>query len=395
MATRLLSTKLAPRTPAASITARFFHASTVHTTANKKNAPRDVRTAGLRRFYQVVDIAPAAAPWDTTTDTSNTATTTATPTVKSPISAGVDGTDSATGVSRQLPNRQTKHGSHHLYQQLMPRQPGRRLDVTHDATTSTTTTTTDWWTVTLDGRAIRTPLGQILTVPSRQLAAGISSEWNHQASKIKPVQMPLMTLACTALDQTAANPDAYRAQVLQFVPTDTVCYWADPVQDRILHKRQGEAWNDLMEAAKAWAGDEPARVWGNQGLLVARNNNNGSNNSNRGLPHTPQLLAKCREWVHGLDAWHLAALSSAAAESKSFWIAWAMLHPACNSSTSTAISTSVQAAMQAARVEEEFQIESWGVVEGQHDYDRLNCSVQMHAAVLLCDSLAVDNGWAY
>jgi ATP synthase F1 complex assembly factor 2 len=51
--------------------------------------------------------------------------------------------------------------------------------------------------------------------------------------------------------------------------------------------------------------------------------------------------------------------------------------------------------MQAARVEEEFQIESWGVVEGQHDYDRLNCSVQMHAAVLLCNSLAVDNGWAY
>ena len=34
-------------------------------------------------------------------------------------------------------------------------------------------------------------------------------------------------------------------------------------------------------------------------------------------------------------------------------------------------------AVNAARVEEEFNIECWGLVEGGHDYDRLNCSVQM------------------
>jgi hypothetical protein len=45
-------------------------------------------------------------------------------------------------------------------------------------------------------------------------------------------------------------------------------------------------------------------------------------------------------------------------------------------------------AIDAARVEEEFQISRWGLVEGQHDYDRLNYIVQLHAAVLLRDSIS-------
>lgn len=45
---------------------------------------------------------------------------------------------------------------------------------------------------------------------------------------------------------------------------------------------------------------------------------------------------------------------------------------------------------------EEFHIRAWGLEKGQHDYDRLECTVQLHAAVLLSDSLrvvTVDNGW--
>mmetsp|Transcript_3793 Transcript_3793/g.5141 ORF Transcript_3793/g.5141 Transcript_3793/m.5141 type:complete len:81 (+) Transcript_3793:1-243(+) len=44
-------------------------------------------------------------------------------------------------------------------------------------------------------------------------------------------------------------------------------------------------------------------------------------------------------------------------------------------------------AVEASRVEEEFQIECWGLVEGGHDYDRLNCSIQIHSAQFLCGSL--------
>jgi hypothetical protein len=40
-----------------------------------------------------------------------------------------------------------------------------------------------------------------------------------------------------------------------------------------------------------------------------------------------------------------------------------------------------------------FRYSSWGLVEVQHDYDRLNCTVQLHAAVVLSESLAVEDAW--
>lgn len=39
-------------------------------------------------------------------------------------------------------------------------------------------------------------------------------------------------------------------------------------------------------------------------------------------------------------------------------------------------------ALQAARVEEEFQIDRWGLVEGGHDVDQANAKVQLAAPSL-------------
>lgn len=54
----------------------------------------------------------------------------------------------------------------------------------------------------------------------------------------------------------------------------------------------------------------------------------------------------------------------------------------------------VKKAIMASRVEEEFQIDNWGLVEGGHDYDRLNCSIQIHAAISLLQSIAFTNALA-
>jgi chaperone required for assembly of F1-ATPase len=134
-----------------------------------------------------------------------------------------------------------------------------------------------------------------------------------------------------------------------------------------------------------------------EGMLMARST------ASAGGPLTAQLQDKCRAWVHTLDAWHLTALHSAASEAKSFFVAWALLDQQKqeeqvqkqeqSQQTTSPFAKDLTKAIEAARVEEEFQISSWGLVKGQHDYDRLNCTVQLHAAVLLTDSLAVDNGW--
>jgi ATP synthase F1 complex assembly factor 2 len=40
-------------------------------------------------------------------------------------------------------------------------------------------------------------------------------------------------------------------------------------------------------------------------------------------------------------------------------------------------------AMELSRVEEEFQIDRWGLVEGGHDLDRVNCRVRVSSASFL------------
>ena len=87
----------------------------------------------------------------------------------------------------------------------------------------------------------------------------------------------------------------------------------------------------------------------------------------RGLPHPPTLYEACAEWTRGLDAWHLTALNSVASETKSFLLAYATLHPSSPfsafSSTRGGKDDAMAKAIRAARVEEEFQIESWGLVK--------------------------------
>jgi ATP synthase F1 complex assembly factor 2 len=204
--------------------------------------------------------------------------------------------------------------------------------------------------------------------------------------------MPLTALACTVLDQAAAasraaDPAGERRgreerQVLKFLPTDTVCYRADPVEDRALRRRQEEAWGELWEWIGRWSaghGGPPATAVGTEeavSLSIGRG-------KQRGLPHPESLVEFCTDWVSKLDAWHLAVLRNVATEAKSFWVgAGALVGP-----------LGTEAALRAARVEEEFQIEQWGLVEGGHDYDRSNAAVQVRAAILLSQCLALDHGW--
>lgn len=298
----------------------------------------------------------------------------------SPISAGVDGTQSASGVTAAV-----KDASR--WSSLLDSGSGRDE-------------ASRWHTVTLDGRALRTPLGLPLAVPSVPLALAIASEWSAQATYLQPAQMPLMTLACTAIDQVASDPSAHRVDVMRYLGNDTSCYWADPTEDRVLNRRQAKIWDGLHRNVSADLLGLPddlgpaVAVGGGEALLLSRRS---KGNPKSGLPHPPLLVEKAKEWVNSLDAWSLAALYSACAESKSFFIGAALIMEATNDGTgiNSSSSSSNRAAIRdgkwaadAARIEEEFNIECWGLVEGGHDYDRLNCSIQMHAASFLAQTVA-------
>ena len=229
-------------------------------------------------------------------------------------------------------------------------------------------------------------MGETLAVPSPLLAAQIAAEWEAVGANdhIQPTQMPLMRLSCTALDQTAHHMNNYRDQALRFVPTDTLCFWADPTrdEDRILYQRQEESWEKVHQRVEATVGQALATASGKtEGIFIS------SAGSSRGLPHPAAVLQYSQSFTKSLDAWHLTALNQLASEAKSFWLAWALLSDHDHEGQ---LFPSIQDAVDAFRLEEEVQIDQWGLVEGGHDYDRLNASVTVRAALLLRDALELE-----
>jgi hypothetical protein len=211
------------------ITARSsYHSSSVallatNTDKKKSTKSRDFRLAGRLRFYKQVGVVEVSPPWEDSNSSDKDADD---DTVESPISAGVDGTASASGVQHLSSKHVASTTKEDLKWMLSPRSPGS-MDVKKDDNP------TQWFGIALDGRTIQTPMGQKLAVPSQSLAYAIAAEWDAQVQHLQPADMPIMTLACTALDQAAYHPQVYRDQAMNFLPTDTVssCLYAVPAEN--------------------------------------------------------------------------------------------------------------------------------------------------------------------
>ncbi len=382
---------------------RLFHSSPINNNGsnskgNANNVTRDTRMAGRRRFYKVVDVKPIPPPWhefeEDTTDAD------ATRTVDNPISAGVDGTNSATNISLQKPTRATMMKYLNVHNNHNDENQGQGQG--------------QWYGITLDGRLMKTPLGTTLAVPSLSLAVAIASEWDAQDQTIKPAQMPLMTLTCTTLDQFAipAVRDHTIDELLKYLRNDTTCYWADATEDRVLHRRQVKHWEKLhqwvttpttrsddVEDGGGGLGSKPAVAMGSgEGLIMSRVR---KSKAFAGLPHDEELMENAKRFLEGCDAWSLAAMQSVTMEAKSFLVGMAFVKGSrtrtCSSSSSGSegskknpFTKDAKKAVMASRVEEEFQIENWGLVEGGHDYDRLNSSIQIHSAASLMQAIATS-----
>lgn len=104
---------------------------------------------------------------------------------------------------------------------------------------------------------------------------------------------------------------------------------------------------------------------------------------NSTLSISTSVTAKMRAVVHSLDPFSLTAVQSMTMECKSLICALAFYYKGLDLQSLKAIS----------RLEEEFQVEIWGVVEGGHDMDRLNNSVSLASSSLFVGLL--ENGVQY
>jgi chaperone required for assembly of F1-ATPase len=190
--------------------------------------------------------------------------------------------------------------------------------------------------VALDGRPIKTPAKQNLTVPSTALATAIAEEWEAQQGDIRPAEMPLTRLASTAIDRVMPQRVAIVQQIADYAGTDLVCYRA--MRPPELAARQHAVWQPLVDWA-ALRYDAPLAV-------------------TAGVIPKSQPTASLRAFaaaVAAQDDFALAALHVATGACGSLIIALALLEARLDAAE----------AFAASQLDESFQIEAWGEDEEQ------------------------------
>ena len=189
----------------------------------------------------------------------------------------------------------------------------------------------DMFTVTLDGRTLKTPAKANFETPTRALAQACADEWDAQAELIRAETMPITRLVNVALDWTPGAREELAAQVARFGETDLLCHRA--ASPAPLVARETRIW-------------EPLLVWGRDTLgapLVA----------GVGVLPRPQpdaALAALARAAEELGDFHLTGVAHAAGLAGSAIIAFALARGAVD----------VEAAFAAAALDELYQIETWG-----------------------------------
>jgi chaperone required for assembly of F1-ATPase len=187
------------------------------------------------------------------------------------------------------------------------------------------------WTITLDGRPVRTPARARLIVPSEALADEIAREWRSVEGEIDPRKMPLTGIANAAIDRVLPDQQEFALGIARYAQADLVCYRAEGPCE--LSERQSQEWDKLLEWARRRYDVDFATTCE--------------------LMHVPQPTATIERLTHALvvlGPFHLAGLSPLVTIGGSLLAALAVLEG----------QASPEAAWDAVSIDERWQIERWG-----------------------------------
>ena len=186
--------------------------------------------------------------------------------------------------------------------------------------------------IDLDARALTTPGGNPLVLPTEALARAVAAEWDALAEEIDPGRLPLTRAANSAIDRVARSREAVVDAIAEYGSSDLLCY---------------RAAEPAGLAARQTAGWDPWLAWAARGLgapLVAVT----------GVVHHDQprrSLAALRAAVADRDAFGLTALHELVTLSGSLVLGLAVARGALDP----------EAAWELSRIDEAWQIEHWGL----------------------------------
>jgi chaperone required for assembly of F1-ATPase len=187
------------------------------------------------------------------------------------------------------------------------------------------------FSITLDGKPIRTPSGRQVVAPSRQIAEAIAAEWNAQGELIDPLTMPLTRLANSVIDAVVDRVEAVTDDIAKYFGSDLLFYRAG--HPEALVAREAAHWDPLL----FWAAD----TLGAHFILA------------EGIMHVRQpdsALAAARAALPS-DPWSVAALHVVTTLTGSALLALALMRGVVDQDQVWA----------AAHVDEDWNSEKWGV----------------------------------
>jgi chaperone required for assembly of F1-ATPase len=186
--------------------------------------------------------------------------------------------------------------------------------------------------ILLDGRAVKTPKGLRLVLPTEALAELVAEEWAGQGERIELAAMHALRLANTAAESVPRSREATAEQIARYAASDLVCYFAE--EPAGLVERQEQHWAPLLVRAEQ-----------DLALPFVRA---------AGIVHQEQpqaTLGRVKALALGLDDFGLAGLAFGAALFGSTVLAFALQHGWLSG----------EQAYELSRLDEAWQEEKWGV----------------------------------
>jgi chaperone required for assembly of F1-ATPase len=187
--------------------------------------------------------------------------------------------------------------------------------------------------VTLDGKPIRTPSGRQVVVPTSDIADAIAAEWNAQEETIDPLSMPLTRFANSVVQGVVDRIEAVADDVAKYLGTDLLFYRAG--HPEALVEKEAAHWDPFLY----WAANE----LGAHFILA------------EGIVHVaqPEPAIRAVRAAFPDDPWSIAALHVVTTLTGSALLALALFHGV----------RSADEIWAAAHVDEDWNIEKWGIDE--------------------------------
>lgn len=212
----------------------------------------------------------------------------------------------------------------------------------------------DQFAIALDDRRVNTPSRRQLVVPTHTMAMRIAAEWEAQVEKVDPTTMPWTRSANSAVDKVPDQRAEVETHLIGYADTDLLSYRAEGPDELIM--RQATSWGPVLDWVEVKFG---VRLATTLGVMPVKQD--------------PSHIKRLAGYMAPMSHFALTGFHDLVTVSGSYVLAVAVAENELDSEAGWALS----------RIDEEWQIEHWGVDDEATLQSTLKKDAFFHAAEFL------------